>query len=712
MNKTNKFTVAFFVLFFLIQIVILAIPPIFAQKIPLWVSDDFSNPASGFRVEKGEEVDYAYSEGKYYITNHAAADNFFWAKKSIFTNHDKEIIFEVEFKLLEGAKDVLSHGFSVSGKDNKTYFFKIIPKTSDFEIRYYKGKFGDLTEKKIHDDIIKKNFNETNKLWVNIKPDKIIVKINDKEIYTGNNPKDFTGTYGFFTSNAQKLEIDNFKFYEDVKINLVPNAPTNLAKENLGNKVNTKYAETSPYITPDGKTLYYCIHNSPENTGGEKDGGEIFYSESNDNGQTWTEKKNMGKPLNNDQANFVISSTPDHNTLLVGNSYKPDGSPNGGGFSITHRTKDGWEVPQKIEIEDFVSKGGTNEFCLSADRKVIIMTVLRDECIGGKDMFVTFNLGNNKWSKPKSMGKVINSVENEDTPFLAADGVTLYYASSGFPGYGSNDIFVTRRLDDTWTNWSEPQNLGQGINSNGWDAYFTLPASGNYAYMTNDLSGSLDIIRIKLTQNLKPKPVVLISGKVFNSKTKQPMSANITYNALKANKELGIATSNPTDGSYKIVLPAGEFYGFLAQKNEFISVSENIDVTKITEYKEITRNLYLSPIETGQIIRLNNVFFDFSKATLRNESFGDLDRLVKVLTENPNMNIEVGGHTDNIGTAQANTLLSQSRAQAVVNYLGQKGIAKDRISAKGYGMDKPSAVNTTEEGRQANRRVEVTILKN
>ncbi len=713
MNK-NKLSLFLFLFSFL-----LFQNPIFGQNaLPIWYSDDFSNPESGFTHNtETKNGTYNYKDGKYVIKNHAPDDRCYRGTRTIYTDSNKEMMFEVKFSLQEAETEDAGHGFCIRGKDEKTYFFMIKPQKGSFIVKHLqKEDYRDATIEQTF-NFIKKGLKEVNKMTIHVTGNKIVVKVNDQEVYWTSNLYDYTGLYGFFASKHQLLHVDDFIFYHDVKLNLVPNAPTNVIKENLGDKVNTKYSETSPRITPDGKYLYYSIHNSPENTGGEKDGTDVWFSESIDGGETWQQKRNIGKPINNSTSNFVISVTPDNNTLLLGNTYNTDGSAKGGGISITHRTVNGWEIPEELEIEDmskFLNDTKYVSYCLSNDRKTLIISLVYNALgFGGSDLYVSFNLGGNNWSRPKHMGNNINTKNDDTTPFLAADGVSLYFSSDGFPGYGDNDIFVTRRLDDTWTKWSEPQNLGKGINSTGWDAYFTIPASGKYAYMTTTKGGiekSLDIVRIKLAESIKPKPVVLISGKVFNSKTKEPMSASITYNAIKAGKELGIATSNPTDGSYKIVLPAGEFYGFLAQKNNFISVSENIDVTKITAYKEITRDLYLAPIESGQTIRLNNVFFDFSKASLRGESFGDLDRLIQTLNSSSDMKIEIGGHTDNVGDAQNNLTLSQSRANAVLEYLASKGISKTRLIAKGYGMTKPTANNTTEEGRQMNRRVEITIL--
>ena len=222
----------------------------------------------------------------------------------------------------------------------------------------------------------------------------------------------------------------------------------------------------------------------------------------------------------------------------------------------------------------------------------------------------------------------------------------------------------------------------------------------------------IDIFRIKLPEALKPRPVVLIYGKVLNDKTKEPLEASITYNILSTNKESGIAISNVKDGSYKIVLPAEAVYSFLAKKPNFYSVSENIDVRGLLVYKEIERNLYLAPIEVGETIRLNNIFFDTNKSDLRSESAAELNRMIKLLADNPHMAIQIAGHTDNVGTDEYNLKLSDDRSVSVKNYIVSKGVEATRVLAKGYGKTKPTTSNNTEAGRQQNRRVEFTIVKN
>jgi len=204
---------------------------------------------------------------------------------------------------------------------------------------------------------------------------------------------------------------------------------------------------------------------------------------------------------------------------------------------------------------------------------------------------------------------------------------------------------------------------------------------------------------------------VLVKGKVLNQKTKTPVQAVINYFDLQNSAISGTAMSNPETGYYQITLPAGRLYGFLASSEKFISVNENVDLKDLDEYQELERDLYLVPIEIGEKVRLNNIFFETGKWDLLPESFAELDKLVRILTDNPNMEIEINGHTDNVGNDESNLMLSQKRAAAVVNYILDKGITSTRLDSAGFGEAQPVATNDTDEGRRLNRRVEFMIVK-
>ena len=487
--------------------------------------------------------------------------------------------------------------------------------------------------------------------------------------------------------------------------------------ENLGPNVNTTHSEVHPMVAPDGKVIYFNRKNHPQNIGGVEDEDEIWFSELQEDG-TWSVAKPFPAPLNNKDNNSIHSITPDGNTILLMNVYNYFDGSMSNGTSMAYRSRGGWTFPKKQNIEKYENRSDYVSYFLTNDGKAIIMSIeMKKKNIGERDLYVCFKTGENEWSAPKNLGPVVNTAEDEGSPFLAADGVTLYYSTAGHEGgYGNNDIWKVKRLDDTWQNWSKPVNMGSKINTDDWDSYFTIPASGEYAYFVSHKNsiGESDIFRIKLPTEAKPDPVVLISGNVYDSKTKEPIMTNIAYELLPEGKEVGIARSEPEKGAYKIVLPSGKNYGFSAKADGYYAISDNIDVTELKEYQEIKRDLYLTPIskmKVGEIVRLNNIFFEFGKATLKEESYPELKKVVILLNDNANMQIEISGHTDNVGSDDANLKLSQDRAQSVVDYLIENGIKKNRLVAKGYGETQPVATNDTDEGRALNRRVEFKILK-
>lgn len=511
------------------------------------------------------------------------------------------------------------------------------------------------------------------------------------------------------------------------------NSPLWAQLENLGKTVNTEFNEIAPIISPDGKTIYFSRISHPQNTNGTKGSQDIWFSElKNDK---WTAARRLPSPLNKEEYNSLYSITPDGNTLLLKGAYK-NGVYETRGFSLSKKTARGWSAPNKIEIPGYskTSKGQFDCGYLSTDGKVLVMSFSEKKNSKVDDLYVSFKQKDGSWTKPMNLGKEINTEEfTETTPFLAPDGVTLYFSTDRKGGQGSNDIYYSKRIDKSWKRWSRPVNLGAAINTDGYDAYYTISAAGDYAYMVSfkDTEGKGDVVRYNLQPKTAPgdtataqpivptsDPVVMISGRVIDSKTGKPIEATIIYETLPDGEEAGTATTNPTTGEYKIVLPYGQKYSMRAVAPDFIAEGENIDLTDSTtdgkgkNYREITnKSLKLIPIEEGQVVRLNNIFFAFGKATLSKESFPELDRIGITMNDNKKLSIEIGGHTDNIGGNEANLKLSQDRADAVREYLIGKGIEPDRVQSKGYGETKPVAKNDTPEGQQINRRVEFRILK-
>ncbi|MDB5273528.1 MAG: yiaD [Chitinophagaceae bacterium] len=476
--------------------------------------------------------------------------------------------------------------------------------------------------------------------------------------------------------------------------------------------INSIYDDEYPVVSADGRTLYIARSFDPQNIDGPST--DIWVSHYSDSTGQWGVAENIGKPLNNAGYNFVNSIMADVNTLLLSNQYNNDGSQGEGGICTTHRTLKGWSLPRKVVINDLMYKDNYVAYFLANNGKILLMSMEGNDTYGDTDIYISFLQKDNTWSTPKNIGTDINTAQIESTPYLAADGETMYFSSSGYIGYGVTDIYMSRRLDDSWLHWSEPMNLGQYVNTEAGDLGFSISADGKktFTYSYTDDKTKSDIYSIDLSPSLKPESVVLIKGKVINAKTGQPVKAYIQYEDLDEGINMGEARSEEGVGAYKIVLPRGLHYGFYAEAKGFLSVNESLDIPETkSSYIEIEKDLYLVPIEKGQSIQVNNVFFQRGTASLIEKSNSELNRLVLILKDNPKVKIELSGHTDNQGDPKKDFDLSLERVQVIKNYLIQKGIKKNRISIKAYGGTKPIADNSTEEGRVQNRRVEFTITK-
>ena len=498
----------------------------------------------------------------------------------------------------------------------------------------------------------------------------------------------------------------------DIAINVFKDAPKDLVKENIGPQVNSRGQEVAPVISPDGKTLYFTRGQHERNTGDPKS-QDVWYSTLQPNNE-WGSAINIGPPINTTADNAVSGMSPDGRTIYLINVYKPDGTITYG-LSRSTLGKNGWSFPVECVIANNhnLHKNAYTEYAIVPDGKTMILSVQRRNSQGNKDLYVSFLRPNQTWSEPVSMGPVLNTAEYEGAPFVASDSRTLYFTSAGRPEYGNGDIFVSRRLDDTWTNWSEPENLGPVINTPEWDGYFTIPATGDYAYLSSiqNSMGGEDIFRLKLYPAIKPDPVAIVSGQVIDGVTKKPIAAEVFSTIAPENKENSRVIYDPETGDFKLLLAMSSSYNLTAKREGYFPSTELVDLSKDKSFKEIRKNLILTPIKAGQRVVLRDVLFEQSKAILLTGSTAELDRVVQMLKEYPTMEIQVDGHTDNQGIWDLNMKLSQDRVRVVKAYLLEQGIPDLRIQTKAWGPSKPIASNETEEKRRLNRRVEFTILK-
>lgn len=677
---------------------------IYAQD-RLLIDDNFDDNSLEWYVVDNNNLKIKVQDGHYYIKNknnnsqrlHRVLENLNAAQED----------FTVEIRLRQIAGSMgLGYGLYVGLTENNQAYKKfLINGSGQFKVdNFYKNRSHLLADYK-DEKALKKQF-EYNVLKVEKNAQIVTYSINGKIIGNSTNGAIYGNRVAFFLGGKMSVEIDYIKVSKrPLGINVVKDVKQVGERTKLSTSINSKYDELAPIVSADGKTMYVCRYNHPENVA---KGSDIWISQLSEENE-WSALQNIGTPLNNAGANFVVSVSPDNNSLMLANHYKEDGSQAGNGLSITHKTKAGWSIPQAMKIRNYYNKDRYVGYFLCSDNRTLILSVRRDDSEGQKDLYVSFLKEDQTWSVPLNMGKTVNTFENEANPFVAADGKTLYFASKGHPGYGGHDIFVSKRLDDTWINWSKPKNLGLQINTPSEDLSFYLTAKGDVAY----LSSGGDIWSIENPE--KPAPIVLIKGRVFNAKTKQPMAVPIQYQNLSETssngvaKDLGIASSDPITGAYQIVLPAGAQYGYQAEKDGFYPISNFIDLMDLNSYKEQTVDLYLTPIEKGKEVRLNNLFFEFDKAVLKSSSYAELNRLAKVLKKTQTSSIEIGGHTDDKGSSSYNLELSEQRAAAVVAYLVKEGVEATKLKAIGYGESQPLVKNSSEKNRGINRRVEFKI---
>lgn len=494
-------------------------------------------------------------------------------------------------------------------------------------------------------------------------------------------------------------------------------------QQNIFKNINSEYSEQNPVLSPDGRTLYFTRSNHPDNKGGRKDKGDIWSSELGPD-HLWSAPKNVSA-LNNGQWNAVIGFSADGSVIYLYNHYEEtNGIIKTQGIASAEKLGNKWSTPQDIQIPYFRNLSEIPGGSISDNGNVLVLSMESYGTYGGEDIYVSVK-NNNGWSSPRNLGEVINTPYQEFSPFLSDDLKTLYFSSNGRGGKGSSDIFMSERLDDTWTNWSEPTPLDH-LNTAGrevdykvydqWAVYASTINSDGYSDLkwysdqpldsleTNQLvvADSIDdVVDVKDSVSTPTEKAFVIYGSIMDD-ANQPVGAIIGFTREGFSRE--IPTNN---GEYSIQLPESGKYEINVVAPGFMSESGSVIAGE--EPKE--ENYILTPLKAGASVKLESVLFEQSTPNILPGSYEELEMVVDLMKHNPTMKIRVDGHTDNRGVPKHNLRLSKARAKAVEEYLIEQGIERKRISRKGFGGSKPIADNDDPELRKLNRRVEITILK-
>lgn len=497
--------------------------------------------------------------------------------------------------------------------------------------------------------------------------------------------------------------------------------PINVTIENIGKAINSRYPEYNPIISADGNTLYFTSRR-PNTTGGGKDPSDKQYYEdiyiSKKDGNTWSSPENPRIPLNTKTHDATAGISPDGNTLFV---YKGTL----GGDIYQAQKKDGsWTSPQKMN-KNVNSSNQETSASITADGQTLYFVSNKPGGVGGKDIYMSTKDDKGEWGVATLISGKINTIYNEENAFISPDGKTLYFSSEGHNSMGGYDIFKSTLVDG---NWTTPVNIGYPINTARDDVFFSISENGHRGYYASanfQGYGDKDIYEIsfidvivedggEVLAELKKENITEITGKVLDKETKLPINAKITVNDKETGELITTINTGPS-GQYGLKLLPGKHYEITVNADGYVYHYETLDLIDVDGYQQVGKDIYMNKIATvfaiDQGIRLDNIYFDFDKSTLRSESYKELDKLLQFLRDNPTMHVEISGHTDSKGTAAYNKQLSTKRAKVVVDYLVGKGISASRLTHQGYGFDKPVASNDTEAGRQLNRRTEFKILK-
>ena len=413
---------------------------------------------------------------------------------------------------------------------------------------------------------------------------------------------------------------------------------------------------------------------------------------------------NINTSLNEGAQNI----SQDGELLVFAACNRPDGQGNCDIY-YSQKTAEGWtpafNLGSKVNTDQWESQP-----CLSPDKRELYFASRRFGGLGGSDIYVSHLLPSGKWSEPENLGPGINTAGDEFSPFIHADNSTFYFTSTGLPGYGNEDLFVARKNADG--KWGKPENLGYPINTIEHEGTLFISSDGKTAYYASDRSdskGGLDIYSFELREDVRPARTLWVKGKVFDKKTSAGLPSSVELIDLATKQTVSKVQTDET-GNYLITLPVGRDYAFNVNRRGYLFYSDNYSFKNKTADSTYQKDIPLQPIEVDATVVLRNLFFETNKFNIKPESEVELDKVVQLLQDNPTIKIQMEGHTDNVGAAADNQKLSEARAKSAVNYLIAKGIKTDRMVAKGFGATKPVADNKTEEGRALNRRTELKIV--
>jgi outer membrane protein OmpA-like peptidoglycan-associated protein len=508
-----------------------------------------------------------------------------------------------------------------------------------------------------------------------------------------------------------QLLISSCVFAKRAMANPVPFEPVN-----LGKGVNTEFNEYYPCITADEQTLLFTRLVT---AAGSMEGKQEDFFLSKKSGQSWdiaspvleiNTSRNEGAPTLSADGQMLIFTACEYADGTYGGERTGAGSCD---LFFSMKSSNSWSPAENMgkgintgawESQPSFAANGRTLYFVRGKRTA---TGIREQ-----DIYYSSLDDNGRWSAPMKVPGRVNTSFEEESVMIHPDGRTMYFSSNGHSGMGGLDIFRSRMLPNG--DWDTPVNLGYPINTFRNENSLQVTVNGNIALFASDRDGGyggLDLYQFELYEEARPTPVTYVAGTVADKLSFKKLEAHLELIDLESGKLIAESYSNQGSGQFLLCIPSGKDYALNVNKDGYLFHSENFSLKNYTSMKPYQLEILLQKLRPGASIVLNNVFFETNKWDLKPESMVELNRLVDLLSANPDKKIEIGGHTDNVGSDESNQTLSQNRAKSVVDYLVKKGIDATRLSSKGYGETTPVATNDTDEGRAKNRRTEFKVVQ-
>ena len=507
-------------------------------------------------------------------------------------------------------------------------------------------------------------------------------KLNQQSIKAGNYRKN---TYEFALEYKKKSTIKNYLFNP----------------KNMGDSINSTALEYLPSLTVDGNKM---IFNRRIN------GDEDFYESNKVNG-VWQNAKPLAGKLNTNFNEGAQNISQDGDWLIFTGCNYPEGL-GSCDLYISYKNKKGeWSEAENMG-RNINTDAWESAPSLSPDKRDLYFSSTRAGGFGGSDIWVSHRKENGSWQKPENLGPTINTSGDDGCPFIHADNQTLYFNSNGHEGYGLSDLFVSRKNEKG--EWQKATNLGYPINTIDDEGSLIVAADGKTAFYASDkgdFKNGLDLYTFELREDIRAQKTFWVKGKIYDKKTNAGLPSSVELTTIDSGYVLSKLRTDE-EGNYLTTLPQGKSYAFSVNRKGYLFYSENFTMQGNVNDSPLVVNIGLQPLEKGSSIILKNIFFESKKYELQTTSFTELNKVAELLKENPVLSIQISGYTDNVGKPSDNLLLSVNRAKAVISYLQSKGIGAKRLTGKGFGEASAIAPNTTEAGKSQNRRTELTVISN